>query len=210
MPLARSTPARIAAIVAAAIVLLLVVTQLVLPGLGEGAIEDRLTENGGVADVSLSALPAARLLWGDGDEIGIQASGLDLDLDTQPEVFDDLDRFDDVKIAMAGSQAGPIELDSFALTREGDEPYALAIRGSTSPTELAEFVAADSDLPGAGVIAGVIDAAGVGTLDLPLEIDMRLESDSGRVHVIEGDGEIAGIPTGPLATWITNAIVVRL
>ena len=149
MPLPQSTPGRIAALVGAALVLLLVLTQLFLPGIGEGAIEDRLTEGGGVADVSLGAVPAARLLWGDGDRIEISASALDLELDEpDPNVFEDLDRFGEVQILIADSRVGPFNLESFVLTRNGDEPYSLESHGASSFSDVAEFLAEDSRAAG--------------------------------------------------------------
>lgn len=211
MRLPQSTPGRIAAIAAAAVVLLLVLTQLFLPGVGENAIEDRLTEGGGIAHVSLSATPAARLLWGGGDRIAIDATGLDLDLeDPEPEVFENLDRFDDVEIAVASSRAGPVDLDNFLLTRDGDATYSLAATGATSAADLAEFFADDFELPGGDVLGGILGATGVGGADLDVELDMELTSDDGRIEVVEGEGEIAGIPTGPLAAVITQAILERL
>jgi hypothetical protein len=211
VPLPRTLPGRIAAIIAAAFLLLLIVTQLFLPGLGERAIEDRLTEGGGVADVSLSALPAARLLWGDGDSLEIDATGLDLDLDTEdPEVFKNLDPFGDVEIVLSDSRAGPVEVDSFLLTRDGDGPYVLRTTGATSAADLGEFLAEDAELPGSDLLGGLLGATGVGGADVDIDLAMRLTSDRGRVVVIDGGGEIAGIPTGPLAGLITQAIVSRL
>lgn len=202
---------RIAAIAASAIVLLLILMQLFLPGIGESAIEDRLTEGGGIAHVSLSATPAARLLWGGGDRIAIDATGLDLDLESpEPEVFENLDRFDDVEIAVASSRAGPVDLDNFLLTRDGDDAYSLAATGATSAADLAEFFAEDFELPGGDVLGGILGATGVGGTDLDVELDMELTSDDGRIEVVEGEGEIAGIPTGPLAAVITQAILERL
>ena len=211
MPLPQSTPGRIAAIVAAALVVLLFLTQLFLPGIGEGAIEDRMTEGGGVAEVALSATPAARLLWGSGDRIEIAATGLDLDLDeADPEAFENLDRFDDVEIVVSDSRVGPVEIDRFLLTRDGDEAYSLESRGTSSVADLAEFFADQGELPGSGVLGGLIGITGIGGADIDVELDMELTSDEGRVVVVSGGGEIAGIPTGPLAELLTEAILVRL
>jgi hypothetical protein len=211
VPLPQTTAGRIAAIAGAAIVLLLVVTQLILPGIGEGAIEDRLTEGGGVAEVALSATPAARLLWGDGDRIEIDATGLDLDLeDPDPEVFEDLDRFDEVEVVVTDSRVGPVDVESFTLTRDGDEPYSLETHGTGSIAGLAEFAAEDADLPGSSVVGSIIDATGIGGADVDVDLDMRLASDDGRVEVVDGGSEIAGIPTGPLGTLVTQAILERL
>ena len=209
--LPQSLVGRIAAITGAAVVLVLVVSQLFLPGVGEGVIEDRLTENGGSADASLSATPAARLLWGDGDRIGIEATGLDLEVTTSddPVVFDDLDRFDDVDIIIRDSSMGPVQLENFVLTRNGDEPYSLEATGNTSVSDLAEFGAESFDVPGADILGGILSVATGGT-EVDVDLDMKVASDDGRVRVIEGGGEIAGIPTGPLAAFITSAVTVEL
>src|SRR5207248_45620 len=45
------------------IVLLLVVAQLVLPGIAEQRLRDRLSRNGTVIQVHVSAFPAIELLW---------------------------------------------------------------------------------------------------------------------------------------------------
>lgn len=211
MTLPSSKPARIAALLGAAVALLLVVAQVFLPELGESAIEDRLTENGGVASVSLSATPAARLLWGDGDRLAIRSSGIDLELEQEDiYVFDDLDRFGEVAIEIADSRVGPFRIETFRLTRDGGGPYLLDSRSATSAADLARFGIATAELPGSGVVGTILDLTGVGGQDLPVELDMELESDDGRIRVTEGGGSIAGIPTGPLAELITAAILVRL
>ena len=135
---------------------MLILSQLFLPGIGESVIEDRLTENGGAAEASLSATPAARLLWGSGDKIAVDATGLDLEVTTSddPVVFDDLDRFDDVEIVIRDSSMGPVQMSNFVLTRNGDEPYSLEATGDTSVSDLAQFGAETFDLPGATSWAG--------------------------------------------------------
>ncbi len=207
----KSIPGRIAAFLGAAIVLVLVVSQIFLPGVGEGVIEDRLTENGGAAEASLSASPAARLLWGAGDRIDIEATGLDLEVIAadDPVVFDDLDRFDDVEIIIRDSSMGPVRLENFVLTRNGDEPYSLEATGTTSVSDLAEFGAESFDLPGVDILGGILSVA-TGGAEADVDLDMKVASDDGRVRVVEGGGEIAGIPTGPLAAFITSAVTVEL
>lgn len=213
IPLPKTRTGKIAAIVAAALLLLLVVSQLLLPGIGEGVIEDRLTENGGIADVSLSAKPAARLLWGSGDHLGIDATGLDLEVTTaedDPQVFDNLDHFGDVDIVVRDSDVGPVRLDYFVISRSGDDPYSLKATGSTSPADLAEYAADDFDLPGGGILGDILSLTGIGGADVDIDLDMRIESNDGRVEVVDGGGEIGGIPTGPLAEFITSAVTVEI
>ncbi|MDQ3758419.1 MAG: hypothetical protein M3331_00530 [Actinomycetota bacterium] len=208
--LPKSWPGRIAVIAAAAVVVVLIASQLFLPGIGEGVIEDRLTENGGVADASLSATPAARLLWGGGDRVEIDATSLELEVTPaeDPVVLDDLDRFGEVEILIRDSQVGPVDLDDFVLIRDGDEPYTLEATGTASGSDLAEFGAETLGVPGSDILGGIIGVATGGT-EVDVDLDMRFESDEGRVRVVEGGGEIAGFPTGPLAALITSAIEIE-
>lgn len=210
----RTIAGRFAFALGAAVLLLLVVSQLFLAGLGERALEERLTKNGGIADVELSAFPAARLLWGKGTRIAVEASGLDLDLadsENDSEVFDDLDRFDNVEIRVDESKAGPFKLTSLILARHGlDQTYSLDVRGSASAADLARYGIDRGGLPGSGIVGTILDFTGIGGADIPVTLDMELDSDGGQIEVVSGGGEIAGFPTGPLAELVTKAITIRL
>src|SRR5687768_5971236 len=80
--------------VVAALVVALVAIQLILPGRVESDVEARLTEGGGEAAVEIEALPAARLIWGDGDRIEVTGSDLGLEVENDTAVLDRLDGFD--------------------------------------------------------------------------------------------------------------------
>ena len=192
-------------IVGAAVAVLAIASQLVIPGLAASAIEDRLTDGGGEAEVSLSAVPAARLLFDDGDRLEISASDLDLELGQETDVFDRLDGFGEVEIAIADFAAGPMALDSFELVRDGAGPYRMTSRGEASPADLVAVGAESLGLPGGGL-------AGLAFSDepVPIELDVALISDDGDYEVVSGGGTVAGIPAGPLAGLVTEAIVSRL
>ncbi len=169
------------------------------------------TKSGGRADVSLGAFPAARLLWGDGDSLKVSGNGLTLEVDTSnPAVLEDLDRFGDVDIALQETTAGPFQIDNFVLTRDGQGPYSLKAQTSTSAAQLATYGVGQADLPGAGIIGTILDFTGLGREQVPVDLDLTMNSDDGRVQVLSGGGTVAGFPTGPLAELITSAITVRL
>jgi hypothetical protein len=73
-----SRAVRIAAIVAAALLVVLVVAQIVLPGIAASRISSRVGRYGHVEHVSVSAFPAIELLWGDADSVEVKASSLAL------------------------------------------------------------------------------------------------------------------------------------
>jgi hypothetical protein len=63
---------RALAIGVAIIVLLLVVAQIVLPGIAAQDLRDRLSHNGKVLSVSVSAFPAIELLWHHADKVVVR------------------------------------------------------------------------------------------------------------------------------------------
>lgn len=195
--------------VAVAVVALLVASQLFLPPLGERGVEDRLTEGGGNADVDLSAFPAARLLFDDGDRFEVRAEGLALDVAQRVGVFDRLDGFDDVEVLISDSVAGPFAVESFTLTRHGSAPYRLVSRSEASPAELVDFGADQLGLPGGDFLGGLAGRA-LSDEPVPIELDTELVSEDGDIEVVSGGGTVAGIPTGPLGEAITAAVVSQL
>src|SRR5436190_15063302 len=110
----------------AILAVLAVASQFAIPPIAEQVASDRLTSGGGDADVELSAFPAVRLLFGDGDRV--EVSGTDLDLPSTAEqtgALDELDGFDHVAISLHDSRVGPFTLRRFSLTRDGPLPYSL-------------------------------------------------------------------------------------
>lgn len=185
-------------------------SQLTIPPLAEHRIEDRLTEGGGTAEVSLEAFPAARLLFGDGSRVSVSGSGLDLALQQQTNVFDSLDGFDEVDISIDGFRAGPFQIRALELTRDGSAAtYHFITRGSATAGAITSYGASRLGLVG-GPLLGAIAAGVAGNRPFPIDLDMELRSEDGRVVVVSGGGTIAGIPAGLLAQALTTAIVVQL
>jgi len=198
-------------IVALVLLALAVASQLAIPPLAEHRIEDRLTDGGGAAEVSLEAFPAVRLLFGDGRQLSVSGSGLDLAVEQQPNVFDDLDGFDQVDVGLTEFRAGPFAVANFELTRPAPSAaYHLVSSSRTTPGDLAEYGAARLGLPGGPLLRFLAGQALGGKRPIPIDLDMQLRSDSGRIVVVSGGGSVAGFPTGPLAELITSAIVVQL
>jgi hypothetical protein len=199
-------------IVAGVVVFVLVASQVLIPSLGERRVEDRLTERGGSAEVRLGAFPAVRLLFSDGERFEVNGRDLDLDLDDEVEVFDRLDGFSIVDVSIEDSVAGPFELESFRLTRDREGPYRVAANGATTAGGLAEAGLESVELPGESladvIFGGLLDD--VDETTVPVELDLKVTSEDGRVRVVSGGGTVAGFETGPLAQLITSAIVVQL
>jgi hypothetical protein len=204
---------RIAATTAGVLALLLLVSQLVLPWLAEGEVEDRLEDRGGDASVSLSAFPALRLLFDDGDSFNVTGEGLRLDPQRRLEAFERLDGFDEVSIRLDKLEAGPLELDSFVLERRsGSREYELGLSGTTTPREVGAFIGSEAGGPfgrALGEFAGGTLPGG-GTTPIPVEVDAVTARRDGEVEVSGVTGSIAGLPAGPLAEIVLDAVVSRL
>jgi hypothetical protein len=197
----------------AILAVLAVASQFALPAIAEHVASDHLTSGGGSADVELSAFPAVRLLFGDGDRIDVTGSGLDQPATAeQAGALDALDGFDHVAISLRQSEVGPITLRDFSLTRDGALPYSLRSTAYTSPADLVDFGAGKlGPLAGFALRFGAGEALGSRAHDrIPIHLHMRLTDEDRRIVVVGGSGSIAGIPTGPLAELVTAAIAARL
>src|SRR5205809_6684335 len=130
-------------------------SQLFLPTFLEGRVADRLERDGGSADVSLHALPAARLLFDHGDSLKVEGKNLRLRLGGQDRVLDRLDGFDKVEMRLRRVAAPPLSVRSFLLKRRshgGD--YAVRMTGSTTPRDVAAFLGSQAGGGLGGLLGG--------------------------------------------------------
>ena len=195
---------------AVALGLILGLTQVIIPNIAENKIQDRLTQDGGSADVHVSAIPAVRLLFGDGDKLTVDARRIDIPVTEAGKVsFKDLDKFDEVDITLLDSNIGPVNASRIELNRgEGDDVYTFTFRGNTSPAQLADFVL-DALPAGLRSIAEAIGGrAGGGSI--PVRMDATLRSENGQARLVRGSGDIAGLPLGPFALGVASAVINRL
>jgi len=203
--------ARWALIAAGVVVFVLVASQILIPAIAERKVENRLTAGGGTATVTVGAVPALRLLFGSGERLEIDGHDLNLPLNVDQHVFDKLDGFGIVDVALANSKAGPFELSDLTLTRTSSGPYHLVAHGETTTSDLVDAGVGEVSPSGVSLLDSLAEAV-FGPIDtsVPLNLDMQIASDDGRVQVVSGNATIAGIDAGPLAELITSAIVVSI
>ena len=185
--------------------LLAVGSQLLLPPLLEGRVADRLERGGGDARVSLSALPAARLLFNHGRSLEVEGHDLRLPLGGRDHVLERLDGFDEVRVRLRRVRVPPLAMRSFSLTRADEkDDYAVRMSGTTSPREVARFLGGTlGDLA-----AGTLPGGGRGRL--PVDVAATVRSRHGRREVVSARGTVAGVPAGPLVGVVLDAVVRRL
>jgi hypothetical protein len=201
---------RLVVLIAAAVLLLLVVTQLALPRYLERRIEGRLEKGGGTANVTLEALPAVRLLAHDGDRLDVDGRDLVFEVDVSSlgsRVLDEVDGFDEVDMRLEDLRADPFSVRSFLLERSGgDSGYRMRLRASTSAGALLRYA-----LP--GVVGAVADSATrltTGSKAIPIAVDALIVSDDGRARVVRARGTVAGLQVGPVVELVSAAILSRL
>ena len=194
----------------AVLVIAAVATQLLIPRMAENQTEDRLTKDGGTAEVTIEAVPAIRLLFDDGDRLAVRAAEVEIPIDDiQGKSFKELDGFNEVSVRLALSKVGPFFAERVHIDRgEGDRLYDFTFRGSTSGAEVGEFALAG--LPPLLRSALTALAGRAGEKELPIRLDVQLRSEKGRARVIGGTGTVAGLPLGGFALGIAGAIISRV
>ena len=186
-------------------------THFLLPPYLENRVEERLVERGGKAEVELSAVPAIRLLTGHGDRIEVTGSGLEVDFDDPDEdAFDQLNKFDEVEIDLTDVEADPFEVSSFGLEGLGGGRYRIETNATASVQELGR-VAGEQFGPIGGLIGSIVGgSAPLSGAPVPIRLDGELEAKDGDVEMVSGDARVAGLPAGPVARLVTNAILSAL
>ena len=201
----------LAAGVAGFVVLVAFGAHFLLPPYLEHRVEERLEEHGGRAEVELRAVPALRLLAGHGDRIEIEGSGLEIDFeDPDRDAFERLNKFEEVDVDLREVTAGPFETERFRLESGGDGRYLIDVDATASIQDLAKV--AGGQFGPLGELIGSIAGGSVpfSGAPVPVRLDGVLEAEDGRVEMVEGTGRVAGLPAGPVARLVTNAILSRL
>jgi hypothetical protein len=197
-----------------AVLAVLVAVQLILPRVIAGQVEKRLEQDGGTAAASVSAFPAVTLLAGRGGSIEIAGHDLRYELGQRKErPFERLDGFEHVRIDLEDLDTGPVRLTSFRLRRDGrDQPYTLALRGSTTPRDLANELGSATGGTLGGVLGGL--ASGFlpqgGATSVPLRLDADVSSRDGKPEVGTARASVAGLPAGPLTEVVLRSVLQRL
>jgi hypothetical protein len=204
----------ILALAAVGLIVLLTAIQLVLPAIVEKRVEHELTKDGGHARVHLSALPAPRLLFKEGDSLKVRATGLVTNGNGNADGnggLSDLDGFDSVDVQVIGMHAGPLTISRLTLERhDAGQPYTATVQATVTGSALAIY--AGSQIGGGlgGFLGGLAGTAmpGSGT-EIPIDLTATLESTGGRINATSVNGSIAGVPAGPFVEALAAALAGR-
>jgi hypothetical protein len=208
---------KVLAIVAIVVVVVGGITQLVIPGFVERKAESNLEADGegGNADVSVSAFPAVRLLWGSGDKFEAHGRGLAIDFDKRTDdPLGRLDGFDEVDIDFKDLTTGPVDVNTFSLVKkESDTSFYLRMDAETTPLALGQAVGGQLGGTLGRLIAGAATSTlpDGGTTDLPITMEGQVSrADGGKVDVDGVRASVAGVPAGPFAEAMVQSVLERL
>jgi LmeA-like phospholipid-binding len=146
---------RIAAILVGLIALVLIVGQLVLPGMAAQRLRDQLSRSGNVREVQVSAFPAIELLWHQADKVVIRMNSYRSNSGHLGGLLGQVGDVGTLDASATQFQAGLLTLRDATLQKRGDR-----LTGSAQVTE--------SDLRAAVPILDAIQpvASGDGQLTL--------------------------------------------
>jgi hypothetical protein len=200
---------RIVLVLLSVLAVLIVASQFVLPAIAERRAEDRLEADGGDAKVSISAFPAVRLLFGDGDKISVRGSGLRLEPEEQRDSLDRIDGFDEVSVELDDVMTGPVHARTFRM--EGGDEYRTHVTGTTSAAELGSFLGSQAGGAFGGLLGGLAGGSlPGGGAQVPVDVDAVIASRDGTVEVRSATGTVAGQPADPLVQIVVGAVAASL
>ncbi|HEY1596273.1 MAG TPA: hypothetical protein VGF74_12810 [Thermoleophilaceae bacterium] len=199
-------------VVVAVLLVVLVLSQLLLPPIAASKIEHRLTKDGGDAQVSLHAFPALRLLFQHGDSIDVTGSGLTVQLGSGGQkVLQKLDHFGAAHIHLTDVRSGPLVTQSFNLDKQsGQHVYEVSVRASFTPSALASYLGSSVGGGLGGLFGGIAGGLVAGNQPVPVAVEVQMVSNDGAPRVVSGAGTVAGVPMGPVLEAVVAAIVARL
>jgi len=191
---------RLAAAILAAIVLLLVVAQLVLPGIAAERVSERIEPYGSVRAVHVHAVPAIELLWGDAQEIVVSAGPLRASMHQLVDLQQSLEGVGEARLSsprlelvLSSLAAGEVPLEGVLLSKRGN---------SLSASGTVRHSAVNITLPGGFRVDGL--SAGSGQPEVSVSGEAFGVHVSGRAVVTARGGAIVVEPAGlPFSSFAT-------
>lgn len=174
------------------IVVVLVIAQLVLPGIAAQRIRDRLQGSGQVLSVDVSAFPAIELLWHHADTVTVRLGRYRSNPDRLSSLLDQSGGVGTVTASASELQTGLLTLQNAVLHKHGDQ-----LTGAARVSE-ADIRTALPVLRSVTPVAsgdGKLTVRGTATLfGVSATVDATVETQDGKLVVVPD------VPFGALAT----------
>jgi hypothetical protein len=122
----------IAAAALGVVLLVLLILQLVLPGIAADNLRDRLSKSGRVIDVEVSAFPAVELLWHQADKVVIRMASYRSTPGHLSSLLDEAKDAATIDASASQLNAGFVTLQNARLAKRGDELTGNATVGASA------------------------------------------------------------------------------
>jgi hypothetical protein len=178
--------------VAGVVVLLLVVAQLVLPGIASQRLRDRLSRSGRVLEVRVSAFPAIQLLWHHADSVVVRMATYRASPARLPGTLDQAGDVGSLRASAQTFQDGLLTLHAASLVKQGNRLTGRAVVAEADLRAAVPFLSSLTPVASAG---GRLTLRGTATfLGLSATVDATVSAQDGKL-VVAPD-----VPFGGLAT----------
>ena len=108
---------RIAGGLAGAVVLVLVLAQLLLPGIAASRVRARVEKYGTVKSVTVKAWPAVELLWGKAESVDVKAGSLRLSKAQTAKLLREAHGVTSIRASAESVKEGPLQLYEASLQK---------------------------------------------------------------------------------------------
>jgi hypothetical protein len=180
----------VAAAALAAVLLVLVVAQLLLPSITAQRLRERLAADGNVQSVSVSAFPAVKLLWGHADEVHVRFASAEATSARIAELLGE--DVDDLDVSIGSLRDGSLTLREVTIRKRGP-----ALLGEARLSERALSRALPLGVRAQPVASGggqLLMRAEAGLFGFGFAVDLLLSAQSGALVL-----EPVNVPFGDLA-----------
>jgi hypothetical protein len=117
---------RIGALLVGAMMLVLVLAQLFLPGIAAGRIRERVERYGTVRSVAVTAWPAVELLWGRAGSVDVRAGKVQLGTAQVAKLLREARGAENLHASAESLKVGPLQLEDATLQKHGNALTASA------------------------------------------------------------------------------------
>ena len=176
----------------AVVLILLVVAQLVLPGIAEQQLRDRLNRSGRVESVHVSAFPAIELLWNDADRVSVRMRNYHSGTAHLGSLLSQAGSVDRVDASAATLTAGLLTVHDAVLRKRGDRVSATA---AVTEADLRSAIPVLDSVVPVGSGNGELTVQGTVTLfGVTATVDATARAQNGQI-VVTPDVPLGGFAT---------------
>jgi hypothetical protein len=178
--------------VAVVVLLVLVIAQLVLPGIAASRLRGQLSQSGTVLSVKVSAFPAIKLLWGHADNVVIRTGRYQAGASEIGGKLSDAAGVGSLDVSAQELVSGALTVHDARLRKQGNELIGTAVVQQADLRSAVPFL--DNVQPVASADGRLVLRGTASLLGLTTSVDVTVAAQNGNLVVAPN------VPFGGLAT----------